>query len=390
MARRRTLTDAQISSLPIKQKPYAMPDPEMAGLYIRVRPTGTKVFCAVARAPGGKQVWSTIGPSNIYSVAEARQRAKDAIRCIREGLELAGPETFASVAETWFTRHVQAKGLISAPDLRSMLDRHLIPAWRNREFVSIRRGDVAKLLDQIEDAKGGVVADFALATTRGLCNWYATRSDNYVSPIVKGMRRTDPKARARARILDDNELREVWRVAGDNGTFGAFLRVALLTAQRREKVVAMRWEDISNREWIIPKLGREKGTAGSLVLPEIAMDIIQAQPRFASNPYVFAGRGSSYMQGQSKRKAQFDAKLTGVAPWTVHDLRRTARSLMSRAGVLPHVSERVLGHAAKGVEGIYDRYEYREEKAQALSALSKVVLSVTNPPSAQNIIALRK
>ena len=85
------------------------------------------------------------------------------------------------------------------------------------------------------------------------------------------------------------------------------------------------------------------------------------------------------MQGQSKRKAQFDAKLKGVAPYTVHDLRRTARSLMSRAGVRPDIAERVLGHAINGVEGIYDRHSYRDEKAHALRALASLIDSIVNP-----------
>ena len=72
------------------------------------------------------------------------------------------------------------------------------------------------------------------------------------------------------------------------------------------------------------------------------------------------------MGGESKRKADFDAKLTGVAHYFTHDLRRTARSLMSRAGVRPDIAESVLGHAQGGVLGIYDRHQYRDEKAHAL------------------------
>ena len=142
------------------------------------------------------------------------------------------------------------------------------------------------------------------------------------------MRRSNPKARARARILDDDELRTLWKAAEANGVFGSFVRVALLTGQRREKVLGMRWEDIRDGEWCIPASDREKNTAGSLVLPQAALDIINAQPRFASNPYVFAGIGSNPIGGMSKRKAQFD-KQAGVSGWTIHDLRRTARTLMS-------------------------------------------------------------
>jgi integrase len=80
------------------------------------------------------------------------------------------------------------------------------------------------------------------------------------------------------------------------------------------------------------------------VLPDLALEIINAQPRYAFNPYVFAGSGGAHISGWSKRKRHFDAKLEGVKPWVLHDLRRTARSLMSRAGVRPDISERVLGH----------------------------------------------
>jgi integrase len=198
------------------------------------------------------------------------------------------------------------------------------------------------------------------------------------------MRRTDPKARARARILDDDELRTLWAAAEANGTFGAFVRVALLTGQRREKVLAMRWEDISaDGEWHIPTAKREKGTAGSLVLPQAAIDIIQAQPRFVGNAHVFAGIGSNPIGGMSKRKAQFE-KQAGIAQnWTIHDLRRTARSLMSRADVRPDIAERVLGHAIQGVEGVYDRHSYREEKAHALKALAGLIDNILRPESAK-------
>jgi integrase len=195
------------------------------------------------------------------------------------------------------------------------------------------------------------------------------------------MRRTNPKARARSRILNDDEIREVWHVAEANGTFGAFIRVALLTAQRRDKVATMRWCDLANDdEWSIPRFEkREKGTAGFLVLPKTALDIIHAQPKFASNPYVFAGIGKRHIQGMSGRKLLFDSKLKDVAPWIIHDLRRTAKSLMSRAGVLPHISERVLGHVMGGVEGIYDRHSYRDEKAHALRALAGLIENILRP-----------
>ena len=188
-----------------------------------------------------------------------------------------------------------------------------------------------------------------------------------------------PNERARERILSDDEISAVWKVAEANGKFGAFVRLALLTAQRREKVAAMRWQDVAvDGVWTIPSEAREKGNARELVLPQAAVEIIKAQPRFADCPYVLAGRGGGYFRGYSKTKADFDRKVP-IVQWRIHDLRRTARSLMSRAGVRPDVAERVMGHAIAGVEGIYDRHSYRDEKADALRRLASLIEKILQP-----------
>src|SRR5262249_25284946 len=117
--------------------------------------------------------------------------------------------------------------------------------------------------------------------------------------------------------------------------------------------------------------------------------IIKAQPKLASNGYVFAGNGSGYMQSMSKRKGRLDANMNGVAPYTVHDLRRTSRSLMARAGVLPHIAERVLGHAVNGVEGIYDRHGYQAEMANALNMLAGLIDNILRSDADQKVRRLR-
>jgi integrase len=104
--------------------------------------------------------------------------------------------------------------------------------------------------------------------------------------------------------------------------------------------------------------------------------IIEAQPRLTSNPYVFAGRGGGHMKGFSKCKRALDSRLPDIEPWTIHDLRRTARSLMSRAGVRSDIAERVMGHAIKGVEGVYDRHSYTAEKGAALKSLSDIIREI--------------
>ena len=102
----------------------------------------------------------------------------------------------------------------------------------------------------------------------------------------------------------------------------------------------------------------------------MALEIIHKRPRFSSNPYVFsAARGRSHFSGFSKAKAALDKKVP-LPDWQLHDLRRTARTLMSRAGVQREHAERVLGHVIGGVEGIYDKHHFDDEKTKALAALA--------------------
>jgi integrase len=376
---RRTLTEAGVAALKPRQKAYAFPDPEQRGHSIRVHPKGKKVYQVIARDLVGKQKWIIVGEFGVNSLEEARDKAREVLKALRSGSDPKGARSFQAVSDDWFTRHVMKKGLRSHSDLRRCLDNNILPSWAGREFESIRRGDVAALLDQVEDNAGPVAADRVLAVVSGICNWYATRHDTYQTPIVRGMRRSNPKERARDRILSDDEIRSVWSVAEANGTFGAFVRVLLLTGQRLDKVASMKWEDVSvDGAWTIQTDPREKGNAGELVLPQAATDILRTLPRYESNRFIFAGRGDSHINGFSKAKAQFDAKLN-IQHWTLHDLRRTARSLMSRAGVRPDVAERVLGHVMGGVEGIYNRHEYREEKAHALRALAGLIENILRP-----------
>jgi len=411
MARRKTLTDKQVAELKPKAARYALADPELRGHYVRVTPNGVRTFAAVTRDPHGKQVWATLGTADVLKIDEAREKAREAIKRVKAGLPAVEappvkPDTFGAVVTTFIKRHVEAKGLRSQKEIERILNVYVLPEWKDRDFASIRRSDVSKLLDTVEDKSGARQADYVLAVVRKVFNWHATRDDDYVSPIVKGMRRTDAKTGTRDRILSDDEIRTVWRYAEGAGTFGAMVRLALLTAQRREKIATMRWADVSDvGVWTIPTEAREKGNPGSLRLPAAALAIIRAQSRVEGNPYVFAGRTEGPWNGWSRAKSDLDdailkaareaaakrgddpAKAKGLPAWTLHDLRRTARSLMSRAGVRPDISERVLGHAIAGVEGVYDRHGYADERADALAKLAGLVELILDPP-AGNVVAM--
>jgi integrase len=141
--------------------------------------------------------------------------------------------------------------------------------------------------------------------------------------------------------------------------------------------------------WTIPSEKREKGNAGTLQLPKLVLDLIAAQPRIANNPHVFAGRGDGPRSFEHRHKLAFDA-LSGVSGWRLHDLRRAARSLMSRAGVLNNHAELVLGHARPGVEGTYDLHRYDAEKADALRKLTALIERIVHGPAGNNVVPLHE
>jgi integrase len=398
MARRKTLTDASVAALKPRAKRYHHADPELPGFYVRVQPTGAKSFAAVTNDPNGKQVWVTIGPVTLYNVEEAREKARETLKAIRGG-EGTGPETFLSVSGQWLKRHVANNGLRSRAEIERVLTKYILPAWSGRDFASIRRSDVTALLDKIEDRNGPRQADYALAIVSAICNWFAARNDAYSSPIVRGMKRVAPDARKRERTLADDELRPIWKALAPGETFGDLFKMLLLTAQRREQVATMAWADIDDDGvWTVPSESRGKGTGDRLQLPRAVLDVLKHRARFDGNPYVFAAsrRGKSkretHFSGYSKAKAALDKKLKEeghkLAPWRLHDLRRTARTLMSRAGVESDHAERVMGHAVGGVEGVYDKHHYEKEKAAALAALAGLVERILHP--SKNVTQMKR
>lgn len=393
--RRKVLTDRMVAALPRKRNRYTLADPELRGHYVRVPPEGPCVFAAVARSPYGKQVWATLDTADVLKIEQARDKAREAIKRIRQGLPAfepppVQPDSFAAVAERWLARHVTAKGLRTGDEMRRVLEKYVLPVWRERFFAEIKRSDVALLLDAIEDAHGHWTADAVLSVLGSLSNWYASRNDNYAPPFVKNMRRTPPQDRKRSRLLTDDELRKVWRTAeADGDVYGAFVRLSLLAGQRCAKTSTLRWRDVSaDGVWTIPTAPREKGNPGALRLPPAAMKIINAQPRHAGNSYVFAGRSKGPISGFSSRHEVFKARC-GVDGFHVHDLRRCARSLMARAGVSTEIAERVLGHARGTIEATYNVHSYDSEKADALKRLARLIERIVNGEGGKNVVPMR-
>ena len=390
--RRRSFTDVTIASLPRRAKRYTVADPEQRGLYVRVMIKGAHVFACIARNPAGRQVWCTLGTTSEMKIDEAREAARTAIKRIKAGKPpieppKLPPDSVATVCQNYLQRVVIKGKHRTANEKVRIVNKYIIPFFaKERAFVDLRRSDIAALLDHVEDQHGAFQADAVLSVIRGVGSWLVSRDDDYVPPFARGMSRVPVEDRKRKRILDDDELRAVWREAGDAGAFGDLVKMLLLTAQRRGVVVNMAWKDIdlASGVWNIPVISRAKGHGGALKLPKAALEIIRRQPRLVGNDHVFSTRASL-----EREKAKLNAAAGISKNYTLHDLRRTARSLMSRANVRPDIAERTLGHAQQGVEGVYDRHSYSNEKGNALAKLAKLIdLIVAGPSDGSNVVRM--
>ena len=405
---RMVFTDRSVRALPVPSKD----DRPNEVQYFEKLKRGLSLSLYVSY--GGSKTWRAVfyvaaqprsrglGTYPKLSVAEARKKAfqfdpETAVASTEGG-------TFEKVAIDWISDHVDKKRLRSKREIERQLKVYVYPNWAKRPIFEINRLDVNNLLRDIERKHGAPQADAVLATIRGIMTWFAVQDHRYTPAVVPKMKRDKREAheKARKRILSDDEIRAVWKACDELGTYGALVKVLLLTGQRLSKVSTMRWTDLSDGVWTIHSEAREKGHAGKIKLPQLALETIAKQPRIAGNPFVFPGSaqgrktsgkkalGPPSLNSFSQRKTELDQKLPkGMIPWVLHDLRRTSRSLMSRLAISRDIAERTLGHAIVGVEAVYDRHSYFDEKSDALRRLAELISLILNSPEAINVVTLR-
>ena len=265
----------------------------------------------------------------------------------REQQHAAEADTFERVAEEFLRRE--------GPRLRTVAQRRsdlglLYKPLGQLPIPEIKRVQFVREFDRIADQRGPVRANRVQTAAKALLNWYSARSD-YVSVLTRTPARISISERSRSHVPSDAELRAIVLAAERDQLFGSYLLFTLLTAARRGESAGLRRSELSpdGRTWIIPGSRYKNGRDCLVPLPAKAQAIIASMPVLGD--YVFSVDGAHALGNFAAYKAKFDAAC-GVRGWVIHDLRRAARTLLSRAGISADVAERCLGHALTGVRRV--------------------------------------
>ncbi|WP_420564160.1 tyrosine-type recombinase/integrase [Thalassobaculum sp.] len=412
------------SPLTAKAVEKAKPDPENpkrreipdggSGLYLVVQPSGAKSWAARYRNAAGKPVKLTLGKyhEEAFPLSLARQRLRETLDAVDRGIDPAAakraakaaadlvtlPTTMGDLADVYVKRYLK-KRVRRWEAAQGEIDNHIRPRLGSVSLVDLSRAHGRQMVQEIAETYP-VAANRALARLNAILNWAVGEDLIEANPMV-GIKRASAEA-PRERVLSDAELREVWQASDTLGyPAGEIVKMLILTGQRRDEVRSAPWSEfnLEERTWIIPTARFKGGRPHMVPLSDAVLERLASMPFKDRAEHVFIGRikGKPF-HNLEKPKAALDKAIAeargedseAMQPWTLHDLRRTCRTGMSRLGIARDVAERVIGHAVGGKLGAtYDVYEYRDEKARALSAWGDHVLAVVEGKQSDNVVPMR-
>jgi integrase len=341
--------------------------------YVRYRIDGTQVVKSIGR----------LGP---WTPDTARTEAKRLLGIVASGVDpfaqALSSETFGGEVERYLARKRTALRPSWFAQTESYLRNYFAPLHKLK-LGEIDRRRVAAILGEIETNSGPIARNRARAALSAMFTWAIQEGLAEINPVA-GTGKAD-EAASRDRVLTPDELKRLWRGPG-NGRFADIVRLLLLTGQRRTEIGRLTWSEVDlDRKLIVLGPDRTKNSRQhELPLSAQACAIIERQPK--RTEFVFSRRG---FMNWAYAKAELDQR-TGIAPWRLHDLRRTCATGMAELGVQPWYIEAVLNHYSKtangslilpghraGVAGTYNRARYTDEMRAALQRWADYLEKIT-------------
>ena len=324
-------------------------------------------------------------------MAEAREKARLWLKLIakgedprnierreREAKQLSNDNTFGKAFEEYVADHV--KPLRKAADIEREMRKDLLSRWKDKPLSEISRRDVKTMVSAVKK-RGPYQAHNVLSHTRTFFNWVIDQDEYGIeaSPcdhIKPGT--TIGKKKSRQRILSDPELKAFWFATGKLGyPFGTLFRLLLMNGQRRSEIAEASWREFDMKKCIltIPPERFKSDSEHMVPLTGDIMALLDTIPKWNAGDFLFSTTGGrTAINGFSYQKRRLDNIMTGalgdieLKPWVLHDLRRTVKSRLASLKVRDEVSEMIIGHGRKGMQRIYDQYEYIDEMREGLEA----------------------
>jgi integrase len=235
----------------------------------------------------------------------------------------------------------------------------------------VTRAMVANELTAIRAEHRDIAGDRARGHLSNFYGWLMKHGYEGQNPVTGTLKIGAP---SRERVLSATEIRTIWHGVGGND-YGSIVRLLILLGLRKNEIGKLRWDEVNfEAERLEIPASRTKNRKAHLVpLPPAALKILRQQP--IKGDFIF-GRLNTGFSGWGSPKARLDAKIN-IAPWTVHDLRRTFSTIAHETlAIEPHIVERLLNHSRRGVAGVYDRGLYLEQRKAALIKYADYIASV--------------
>jgi integrase len=355
----------------------------LAGLYLRILPSGLRSWGVMFKL-AGKRRYKSLGGCDEFTCGQARKLAKDKLFEAAQGIDPDAKNqtsiTWGQLAERYLAEYAKVEKRSWATDERRINGD--LSGWKKLPASGITRADIRAILAPIIARDCRSEAARCLSLISMIFRWgNDTGLIDIVSPAIQF--KSPEKKNPRSRILEEHEIRKLWSALTNKPSkVAAFVKLCLLTGARAREVLQIEVKelDLDAATWLLPA-ARSKNKREHLVpLTESAIAAIES-----------IKNGSKYLfptQDKTKPMITFRVwidelrdELKFDPDWTCHDLRRTAASLMTRNKVSRFDMDRVLNHTDTGVGAVYDRYEYLDEKRNALKVLEAALLKIAEGAS---------
>jgi len=364
------LTEITLRNLKVPERGQILhADGSLAGFGVRVSQGGTKTFTLIFGMPRRR----------VISLSAARQRAREILAEYTLGKNRPKTIGYNEAVSLFLSERAQRIRPNTLRGYAGILKNHF--PFQNRHLSDIGVEDIKRRIDKLSDSP--VQRRYALTVVKMLFRWAVRNRFVDYSPCDALTAASCPP---RERVLTEAELRTVFSVArvGDDN-FARIVTLLILLGQRRTETASIRWEwiDTTKRTITLPVSITKNKRSHTFPYGDMVATLLEKIPH--DTEYVFPagrehvrGKPTGAFNGWQKCKATFDKKCQ-IAPWTLHDLRRTFATNLAALGVAPHVVERLLNHSSgtiSGVAAIYNRYSYMNEMRDAMKVWERHLIAM--------------